>query len=191
MPIYITRGRYSAESIRNLVANPEDRLPAVRNLVEAAGAKLLNFYVTLGHYDFLVITEAPSAKEASAFILAAASAGSVTDIETTEAFTSSEAKQVLPAPARQRKNTNCQASRTTASDRYAARGSPILNGHSKQSVAARGQFHKGASQKLCASIQSGQDRTTGCHNVGEEISASTCLRSGTPGPISAVQGPRS
>jgi uncharacterized protein with GYD domain len=95
MPIYITRGRYSAESIRNLVANPEDRLPAVRNLVEAAGAKLLNFYVTLGHYDFLVITEAPSAKEASAFILAAASAGSVTDIETTEAFTSSEAKQVF------------------------------------------------------------------------------------------------
>ena len=46
MPIYITRGRYSAESIKNLVANPEDRLPAVRNLVEAAGAKLLNFYVT-------------------------------------------------------------------------------------------------------------------------------------------------
>jgi uncharacterized protein with GYD domain len=88
MPIYITRGRYSAESIRNLVANPEDRLPA-------AGAKLLNFYVTLGHYDFLLITEAPSAKEASAFILAAASAGSVTDIETTEAFTSSEAKQVF------------------------------------------------------------------------------------------------
>ena len=61
MPIYVTRGRYSAESIKNLVANPEDRLPAVRILVEAAGAKLLNFYVTLGHYDFLVITEAPSA----------------------------------------------------------------------------------------------------------------------------------
>ena len=95
MPIYVTRGRYSAESIKNLVANPEDRLPAVRILVEAAGAKLLNFYVTLGHYDFLVITEAPSAKEASAFILAAAAAGSVTDIETTEAFTSSEAKQVF------------------------------------------------------------------------------------------------
>ena len=95
MPIYITRGRYSAESIRNLVANPEDRLPAVRNLVEAAGAKLLNFYVTLGHYDFLLIAEAPSAKEASAFALAAAASGSVTDTETTEAFTTSEARQVF------------------------------------------------------------------------------------------------
>jgi len=95
MPIYVTRGRYSAEAIRNLVANPEDRLPAVRNLVEAAGGKLLSFYVTLGHYDFLIITEAPSAKEASAAILAAAASGSITDNETTEAFTSSEAKQVF------------------------------------------------------------------------------------------------
>ena len=95
MPIYITRGRYSAESIKNLVANPEDRQQAVSTLVEAAGAKLLNFYVTLGHYDFLVITEAPSAKEASAAIVAAAAAGSVTDVETTEAFTSSEAKQIF------------------------------------------------------------------------------------------------
>jgi hypothetical protein len=30
-----------------------------------------------------------------------------------------------------------------------------------------------------------------CHNVGEEISASTCLRSGTPGPISAAREWRS
>ena len=95
MPIYITRGRYSAESIKNLIANPEDRQQAVSKLVEAAGAKLLNFYVTLGHYDFLLIAEAPSAKEASAFIVAAAAAGSVTDVETTEAFTSLEAKQIF------------------------------------------------------------------------------------------------
>jgi uncharacterized protein with GYD domain len=95
MPIYITRGRYSADSIKNLVATPEDRLPAVRNLVEAAGAKLLNFYVTLGHYDFLLIAEAPSAKEVTAFVLAAAASGSVTDTETTEAFTTAEAKQAL------------------------------------------------------------------------------------------------
>ncbi|MCB4768319.1 GYD domain-containing protein [Ancylobacter sp. Lp-2] len=97
MPIYITRGRYSAESIKNLVANPEDRSSAVRNLVEASGAKLLHFYVTLGRYDFLVITEAANAKEASAFILAAAAAGGVTDNETTEAFTAAEAKEVFAA----------------------------------------------------------------------------------------------
>ena len=100
MPIYITRGRYSSESIKNLVAKPEDRTAAVKKLVEAAGAKLVSFYVTLGHYDFLLITEAPSAKEASAFILGAASAGAVTDVETSEAFTGAEAHQVVATAAK-------------------------------------------------------------------------------------------
>src|SRR5689334_18656453 len=100
MPTYITRGRYSSESIKNLVSNPEDRTEAVRKLVEAAGAKLKNFYITLGQYDFLIITEAPSAKEASAFILGASSAGSVSDVETTEAFTGAEANQVFAAAAK-------------------------------------------------------------------------------------------
>ena len=97
MPIYVTRGRYSPESIKNLVAKPEDRTASVKKLVEATGAKLVSFYVTLGHYDFLLITEAPSAKEASAFILGAASAGAVTDVETSEAFTGAEAHQVFAA----------------------------------------------------------------------------------------------
>jgi uncharacterized protein with GYD domain len=95
MPTYISRGRYSAESIKKLVANPQDRAESVKKLVEAAGAKLLHFYITLGQYDFLVISEAPSAKEASAAVLAAASTGAVTDIETTEAFTTAEAKQLF------------------------------------------------------------------------------------------------
>lgn len=95
MPIYITRGRYTSESIKGLVSKPEDRHAAVTKLCEAVGAKLLSFYVTLGHHDFLTIVEAPSAKEASAFILAAAAGGGVTDVETTEAFTGAEAKQVF------------------------------------------------------------------------------------------------
>jgi hypothetical protein len=43
----------------------------------------------------MLLTEAPSAKEASAAIVAAAAAGSVTDVETTEAFTSSKAKEIF------------------------------------------------------------------------------------------------
>jgi len=95
MPTYISRGRYSSESIKKLAANPQDRAESVRKLVEASGAKLLQFYVTLGQFDFLVITEAPSAKEASGALLAAASTGAVTDVETTEAFTSAEAKDLF------------------------------------------------------------------------------------------------
>ena len=95
MPIYVTRGRDRQRPSGTSLPTPRIACPPSVNVVEAAGGKLLSFYVTLGHYDFLIITEAPSAKEASAAILAAAASGSITDNETTEAFTTAEAKQVF------------------------------------------------------------------------------------------------
>jgi len=95
MPIFISRGRYTAESIKKLVANPQDRNESVKALCEATGVKLLSWYVTLGEHDFITIIEAPSAKEASATVLAAAAGGGVTDVETTQAFTGAEAKEVF------------------------------------------------------------------------------------------------
>jgi uncharacterized protein with GYD domain len=100
MPTFITRGRYSAESIKKMVASPEDRETAVRSLVESSGGKLRGYYVTLGKYDWMTIVEAPSAKEGAAFILAAAASGSVTDIETIEAFNGAEAKEIFTAAGR-------------------------------------------------------------------------------------------
>jgi len=97
MPIFITRGRYSAEAIKNIIQNPQDRQEAVSRLAEAAGARLLNYYVTTGETDWLTIVEAPSAREAAAMILGAAAAGGVSDVQTVEAFTGAEAKQVFAA----------------------------------------------------------------------------------------------
>jgi uncharacterized protein with GYD domain len=97
MPTFITRGRYSAESIKKMVANPENRETAVMRLIESSGAKLRDYYVTTGQYDWMTIVEAASAKDAAAYILAAAASGSVTDIETIEAFTGAEAKEVFTA----------------------------------------------------------------------------------------------
>ncbi|MFO1039172.1 MAG: GYD domain-containing protein [Geminicoccaceae bacterium] len=95
MPIYITRGRYSLEALKNLAANPQDRGPAVAKLAEAAGAKLLNYYVTTGETDWMTIVEAPNAGVASAVIIGAATGGGVTDVVTVEAFTSADAKNVF------------------------------------------------------------------------------------------------
>ena len=97
MPTFITRGRYSAEAIKKLVANPENREQAVRSLVESSGGTLKGYYVTLGQYDWMTIVEASSAREGAAFILAAAASGSVTDIETIEAFNGAEAMQIFTA----------------------------------------------------------------------------------------------
>ena len=44
----ITRGRFTQDYAKRLLAAPEDREPAVRKLIEAAGGKVISFYFTTG-----------------------------------------------------------------------------------------------------------------------------------------------
>ena len=61
-------------------------------LVEAAGGKLLNFYITYGEYDFLMICEAQSAEQLAPALLAAGSTGGITNTTTYPAMTTADAK---------------------------------------------------------------------------------------------------
>ena len=97
MPIFITQGRYSRDAIKGMIANPEDRAEAAGRLFEAAGGKMLSYYVTLGEYDWLIVSEFPDHQAVSAAVLAAAASGGVTDVRTTLAMTSAEAKGVFAA----------------------------------------------------------------------------------------------
>ena len=92
MPIFITQARLSQEAVKNLVARPEDRFNAVKKLVAAAGGKLLHYYATTGHYDVLLISEAPDGADAVIAGMAAAASGSVSQVVTTRAWSSSEFK---------------------------------------------------------------------------------------------------
>ena len=44
----VTRGRFTRDYAKGLIAAPEDREPVVRKLIEGAGGKLVNFYFTTG-----------------------------------------------------------------------------------------------------------------------------------------------
>jgi uncharacterized protein with GYD domain len=90
----ITRGRFSQDYVKGLIAAPEDREPAVRKVVEAAGGKVVNFYVTTGDSDFLLVTEADEAESVIAALMAAAAAGTISDITTSRAWTGKEFKAV-------------------------------------------------------------------------------------------------
>lgn len=93
MPLYLTQGRYTSESFRALVAKPEDRTEEVGKLIAAAGGKLHSFYYTLGEYDFMLISEAPSEREPIAALLTAAASGTVTDLKTTTMISPADMKQ--------------------------------------------------------------------------------------------------
>ncbi len=95
MAIYITQGRYTENAIKGMVDQPEDRAPAVAALIEAAGGRMLHYYVTLGEYDFMVIAEADGNSEFLAALMVAGASGGVTGLTSTQAFTTAEAKSAM------------------------------------------------------------------------------------------------
>ena len=91
MPIYISRGRFTSDSVKGMLAKPENREESVEKLFKSVGGKLIGWYLTFGHFDWLVIGEFPNEKAAASAVLAAAAGGSLADIETTVAMSAKDA----------------------------------------------------------------------------------------------------
>ena len=97
MPIYITQGRYTRDAIKGMLIKPEDRADPLARLLAKVGGRLIGYYLTFGEYDFLSIAEVPNESQMAAVLLAAGSSGGVTDLKTTLAMTSIEAKGAFAA----------------------------------------------------------------------------------------------
>ena len=97
MTIYISRGRFTSDAVKGMVAKPENREEAVSKLCESVGGKLIGWYLTFGHHDWLAIGEFPNEKAAASAILAAAAGGSLSDIETTVAMTAKDTHATFEA----------------------------------------------------------------------------------------------
>jgi uncharacterized protein with GYD domain len=97
MPIYISRGKFTTDAVKGMLAKPENREEAVADLFKSLGGRLVGWYLTFGHHDWLVIGEFPNEKVAASAVLAAAAGGSLTDIETTVAMTAKEAAETFGA----------------------------------------------------------------------------------------------
>ena len=91
MPIYISRGRFTSDAVKGMLAKPENREGAVEKLFKSVGGKLIGWYLTFGHYDWLAIGEFPDEKAAASAVLAAAAGGSLAEIETTIAMSAKDA----------------------------------------------------------------------------------------------------
>ena len=96
----ITRGRFTQSFVSGLMAAPEDREPAIRKLVESAGARMVGYYLTTGDHDFLLISEAGDAESAMAAMMVAGAAGMITDVTTIRAWTAAEFKPVAEKAAK-------------------------------------------------------------------------------------------
>lgn len=93
MPHYVTLFHFTQKGIEN-VKQGMSRLDAGKKAVEAGGGKLKGFYVTLGQYDGILITEFPNDEAAAKLALATGTLGNVRG-ETMRAFTEDEYRKLI------------------------------------------------------------------------------------------------
>jgi uncharacterized protein with GYD domain len=92
MPTYVTLIHYTEQGVKTFKDLPS-RLEETRKAGEAVGAKLISFYLTMGQYDAVVISEAPDDATVAKLALAAAARGNVRT-ETMRAFSENEARDI-------------------------------------------------------------------------------------------------
>jgi uncharacterized protein with GYD domain len=90
----VTRGCFTHDYAKGLVAAPEDREPAVRKLIEGAGGKVVSFYFTTGDTDFMLVSEANESESIIAALLATVASGTISNVTTSRAWTGAEFKAV-------------------------------------------------------------------------------------------------
>src|SRR5260370_41414181 len=88
MPTYISLVKYTHQGISTIKEGP-DRLDANKEILNRYGSELKAFYLTMGRYDIVTISEAPDEAAAAKVALTVGRAGNVTT-ETRRATTDDE-----------------------------------------------------------------------------------------------------
>ena len=88
MQTYVSLMNLTDQGVKAIKDAP-GRLAEQTKLIEAAGGKMVGFYLTMGGYDYVAITEWPSDEAGMTFLLALGSAGNV-KTTTLKAFTQEE-----------------------------------------------------------------------------------------------------
>lgn len=93
MAIYISLCNWTDQGIANAKDSPK-RLAQARKVWKAAGAKLKDFYLTMGEYDFVILSEAPDDETMARITLTVASAGAVRT-KTLKAFPEKDYRSIV------------------------------------------------------------------------------------------------
>ena len=95
MPLFLTQVSYTEQAWQALVSNPQDRLEAIRPVVEKLGGRVINAWFAFGDYDFLLVTEIPDNVSAAALAIAAAAGGACKSIKTTPLMDTAEGLEAI------------------------------------------------------------------------------------------------
>ncbi|MGD2143326.1 MAG: GYD domain-containing protein [Anaerolineae bacterium] len=93
MPKYIILMNLTEQGVKTIKEAPA-RVEAARKSLEAAGGSLIDFYLTMGPYDYVAIAEGPSDEAALLQLFGLGAAGNVRTT-TLKAFTLEEFEELV------------------------------------------------------------------------------------------------
>ena len=93
MPSYLSLIKWTDQGVRNVKHSPQ-RLDAVKQAAQAAGGKVVFFYMTMGEYDLVTLMELPNDEAASRLLLSTAAQGNIRST-TLKAFTEDEYRKLI------------------------------------------------------------------------------------------------
>lgn len=93
MPHYVTLVRYTQQGASKIKDSPT-RLDAAKKAAESLKGKLHGWYLTMGKYDAVLISEFPDDETAARFMLATGALGNITT-QTLKAFTEAEYRKIV------------------------------------------------------------------------------------------------
>jgi len=93
MPTYMTLIRYTQQGIESIKDSPA-RLDTAKALYKSLGAEIKAFYLAMGKYDVIVISEAPDDETATKLVLTIGSAGAIRT-ETFRIFIEDEYRKLI------------------------------------------------------------------------------------------------
>ena len=95
MARYLIQASYNRQGISDLVQNPQNRLEAIRPVVERLGGRVVSFDYAFGDYDVVAIMEVPDNVSAAALAMAVGSGGALRDYKTTVLLSMEEAMEAM------------------------------------------------------------------------------------------------
>jgi uncharacterized protein with GYD domain len=95
MPLYLGRFSYTADAMKALLNEPQDRSAAAREVADSLGGKLLGFWFAFGEFDGVFLMEAPDNASAAALAMAVGAGGALSEIETTVLLDMDEAQDAM------------------------------------------------------------------------------------------------
>jgi len=95
MPYYMVLATYAPVAVKAMVKHPQDRERSARELFEAGGANVHQFFFCMGADDVMVLVEAPSDQKMMSISMALGASENFSSLSTTKLVTSAEAAKAM------------------------------------------------------------------------------------------------